>query len=863
MAKKESLRDQEFLAALAVEKDKYDQIEVVDISSKMRTSLLDYSMSVIVARALPDIRDGLKPVQRRILYGMNSLHIYANTPFKKSARITGEVMGKYHPHGDSSIYDAMVRMAQPFSYRYVLVDGHGNFGNIDGDGAAAQRYTEARMSKISMEMVRDLDKDTVDFVDNYDGEEKEPTILPARIPNLLINGSTGIAVGMATNIPPHNLGEVCNGVFALMDNPDITCDELMEHITGPDFPTGGLILGRNGLRDAYNTGLGSIIIRSKAEINELPNGKSEIVVTEIPYQVNKTRLIERIADIVKDKIVDGITDLRDESNRNGIRIVIELRKDVNPNVMLNNLYKYTQLQTSFGFNMIALVDGQPKTVNLKDILVEYLKHQIKVITRRTQFDLRKTEAREHILAGLIIALENIDEVIELIKKAKDTQSALTALMEKYSLSEIQGKEILNTRLQRLTNLEVEKIKEEEEQCLKDIANYKAILASEELKMNIIRTELTEIRDKFNDKRMSEISMSTAISIDDEDLIPREDVLVTVTTNGYAKRMKVSEYHTQNRGGKGLTGMKTHEDDAVEHIIPTSTHDYLLFFTNKGRVYKEKAYNVQEGSRISKGIPLVNVINLQEDEKLSSICPINNFDDENTYLLFVTKKGIVKRTNVNLFKNIRTSGIIAINLNEGDELLSVLITHGNSDIILGTSNGKAIRFSETDMRDISRTAIGVRGMKLAEGEELVGVGLINSEEDEVLVLTEKGYGKRSLASEYRTQGRGGQGVKSLNITDKNGKMVALKVVNENEDIISTTNRGMVIRCHIKSISQTGRATQGVIIMRLANNQTVATVAIVPHEVEEELEVEAVNVIAEETVDTTNESLVENTSTESQE
>ena len=844
MAKKESLRDQEFLAALAAEKDKYDQIEVVDISSKMRTSFLDYSMSVIVARALPDIRDGLKPVQRRILYGMNSLHIYANTPFKKSARITGEVMGKYHPHGDSSIYDAMVRMAQPFSYRYVLVDGHGNFGNIDGDGAAAQRYTEARMSKISMEMVRDLDKDTVDFVDNYDGEEQEPTILPARIPNLLINGSTGIAVGMATNIPPHNLGEVCNGVFALMDNPDITCDELMEYITGPDFPTGGLILGRNGLRDAYNTGLGTIVIRSKAEINELPNGKSEIIVTEIPYQVNKTRLIERIADIVKDKIVDGITDLRDESNRNGIRIVIELRKDVNPNVMLNNLYKYTQLQTSFGYNMIALVNGQPRTVNLKEILVEYLKHQVNVITRRTQYDLRKTEAREHILAGLIIALENIDEVIELIKAAKDTQTALFNLMDKYNLSEIQGKEILNTRLQRLTNLEVEKIREEEAQCLRDIANYKAILASEELKMNIIRTELTEIRDRYNDKRVSEISTSTAISIDDEDLIPREDVLVTVTTNGYAKRMKVSEYHTQHRGGKGLTGMKTHEDDAVEHIIPTSTHDYLLFFTNKGRVYKEKAYNVQEGSRTSKGIPLVNVINLQDDEKLSSICPINNFDDENTYLLFVTKQGIVKRTNVQLFKNIRTSGIIAINLNEGDELLSVLITHGNSDIILGASNGKAIRFPESDMRDISRTAIGVRGMKLAEGEELVGVGLINSEEDEILVLTEKGYGKRSLASEYRCQGRGGQGVKSLNVTDKNGKMVALKVVSGDEDIIATTNRGMVIRCHIKGISQTGRATQGVIIMRIANNQTVATVAIVPHDIEEELEEAAVETINEE-------------------
>ena len=834
MAKKNGNKSNEFLQALEVEKDKYDQIEVVDIADKMRSSFLDYSMSVIVARALPDIRDGLKPVQRRILYGMNSLHIYANTPFKKSARITGEVMGKYHPHGDSSIYDAMVRMAQPFSYRYVLIDGHGNFGNIDGDGAAAQRYTEARMSKISMEMVRDLDKDTVDFVDNYDGEEKEPVILPARIPNLLINGSTGIAVGMATNIPPHNLGEVCDGVFALIDNPDITIEELMQYIKGPDFPTGGLILGRQGLYDAYHTGLGSIVIRSKAVINELPNGKSEIVVTEIPYQVNKTRLIERIAELVKDKIVDGITDLRDESNRNGIKIVVELRKDVNAHVMLNNLYKYTQLQTTFGFNMIALVNGQPKTVNLKDILVEYLKHQLEVITRRTKYDLAKTEAREHILQGLVIALEDIDNVIELIKKAKDTPTALEGLMSKYGLSEIQAREILNTRLQRLTGLEIEKIKNEEAQCVKDIAEYKAILADDGLKMNIIRTELAEIKDKYNDERVSELSTSTAISIDDEDLIPREDVLITLTTNGYAKRMKVTEYHAQNRGGKGLTGMKTHDDDAVEHIIPTITHDYLLFFTNKGRVYKTKAYNVMEGSRISKGVPIINVIPLTEDEKVTSICPINNFEDENTYLLFVTKRGIVKRTNVNLFQNIRSSGIIAINLNEGDELLSVLVTNGNNDIILGASNGKAIRFSESDMRDIGRSAIGVKGIKLADGEEVVGVGLINSEDDEILVLSEKGYGKRSKASEYRQQGRGGQGVKTLNVTDKNGKLAALKIVNDELDVIATTDRGMVIRCRVKDISTTGRATQGVIVMRLTNNHTLATIAVVPTEEDEPVE-----------------------------
>ena len=844
MAKKEAQKDQEFLAALEAEKDKYDQIEVVDIASKMRTSFLDYSMSVIVARALPDIRDGLKPVQRRILYGMHSLHIYSNTPFKKSARITGEVMGKYHPHGDSSIYDAMVRMAQPFSYRYVLVDGHGNFGNIDGDGAAAARYTEARMSKISMEMLRDIEKDTVDFVDNYDGEEKEPTILPARIPNLLINGSTGIAVGMATNIPPHNLGEVCDGVFALMDNPEITVDELMQYIKGPDFPTGGLILGRQGLRDGYNTGLGSIVIRSKAEVNELPNGKSEIVVTEIPYMVNKTRLIERIADIVKDKIVDGITDLRDESNgRNGIRIVIELRKDVNPHVMLNNLYKYTQLQTTFGFNMIALVNGQPKTVNLKDILVEYLKHQIDVITRRTKFDLAKTEAREHILKGLVIALEDIDNVIELIKKAKDGQTALEALMNTYLLDELQSREILNTRLQRLTGLEIEKIKAEEEQCLRDIERYKSILANDDLKLEIIRNELLEIKNKYSDERMSEISTSSAISIDDEDLIPKENVLITLTTNGYAKRMKVTEYHAQNRGGKGLTGMKTHEDDAVEHIIPTLTHDYLLFFTNKGRVYKVKAYNVAEGSRISKGVPIVNVIPLMEDEKVTSICPIDNFEDENKYLLFATKQGIVKRTNVNLFQNIRSSGIIAINLNEGDELLSVLVTNGNNDIILGASNGKAIRFSENDMRDIGRSAIGVKGIKLADGEEVVGVGLINSEDDEILVLSEKGYGKRSKASEYRTQGRGGQGVKTLNVTEKNGKLAAIKIVNDDLDVIATTDRGMVIRCRCKDISSTGRATQGVIVMRLSNNQTLSTIAVVPTESNEEETVQTENQIQE--------------------
>ena len=835
MSKKESNRDLEFLQALEREKEKYDQIEVVDISSKMRTSFLDYSMSVIVARALPDIRDGLKPVQRRILYGMNALHIYAGTTFKKSARITGEVMGKYHPHGDSSIYDAMVRMAQPLSYRYPLVEGHGNFGNpLDGDGPAAQRYTEARMSKISMEMLRDIDKDTVDFVDNYDGEEKEPVVLPARIPNLLVNGATGIAVGMATNIPPHNLSESINAVLALMANRDITVEELLEHIPGPDFPTGGLILGRQGLLEAYKTGIGSIVVRSKTEINELENGKAEIIVTELPYMVNKVRLIERIAELHKDKIIDGIVDLRDESNdRNGVRVVVEVRKDVNPNVILNQLFKYTQLQTTFGYNMIALVNGAPKTVNLKEILEEYLKHQIEVITRRTNFELNKTKAREHILKGLIIALENIDAVIELIKNAKDAQDALDGLMNNYLLDDIQAKEVLNTRLQRLTGLEVEKIKEEENECIKTIAYLEGILASEDKKLEIIRDELIEIRDKYKDKRLSEISMSTAISIDDEDLIPREEVLITVTSKGYVKRMKVSEYHAQSRGGKGLTGMKIHEDDVVEHMCLTNSHNFLTFFTNKGRVYKIKAYNILEGSRTSKGIPIVNLIPLQDDEVLQSVCPIDPEHYETHSLLFITKQGIIKRTSISLFKNIRTNGIIAINLKDGDELLAVIVTDGTKDVILGTSNGKAIRFAESDLRDLGRNASGVKGINLTTGESVVGAGIIESDDDEILVLSEKGLGKRSKSTEYRCQGRGGSGVKTLNITEKNGKLVALRVVHPDEDLIATTNRGMVLRTHINQIALSGRATQGVIIMRLKDGQQIATVAIIPTDDEEEV------------------------------
>jgi len=834
MAKKETNKDSEFLLSLEREKESFDQIEEAEITKKMRTAFLDYSMSVIVARALPDVRDGLKPVQRRIIYGMNELHIYPNSSFKKSARITGEVMGKYHPHGDSSIYEAMVRMGQPLSYRYTLVEGHGNFGNpLDGDGPAASRYTEARMSKIAMEMVRDIDKNTVDFVDNYDGEEVEPTVLPSKVPNLLINGATGIAVGMATNIPPHNLGETIDGVLALMANPDITTEELMESIPGPDFPTGGIILGRQGLLEAYKTGIGKIVVRAKTEIKELENGKSEIIVTELPYMVNKIALKERIADLHKTKTIEGLSDYTDESNeRNGVRIVIEVKKDYNPYVILNQLLKYTTLQASFGFNMIALDNGTPKTLSLKDILEKYLQHQLNVITRRTQYDLGKTKDREHILHGLIIALEDIDNVIELIKKAKDGADALAKLTTTYPLDEIQAKEILNTRLQRLTGLEVEKVKEEELECQRMIAEFEAILADDNKKYDIIRAELTEIKSKYADKRISEISTSTEISIDDEDLIPREDVLVTVTSKGYAKRMKVSEYKAQGRGGKGLTGIKTHDDDAVEHILMTNSHDWLNIFTNKGRVYKLKAYNIVEGTRISKGIPLINMLQMQPDETIQAICPIKEEDFGIASLLFITKQGIVKRTSTSLFKNIRNTGIIAINLNEGDELYSVLVTNGDDEIILGASNGKAIRFKESDMRNISRNAIGVRGMKLSDGEEIVGAGIIKSEDDEILVLSENGYGKRSVVSQYRSQGRGGLGVKTMNITSKNGKLVSLRVVHNDEDIVATTNKGMVIRTHIKDISQTGRATLGVIVMRLNAGQSISTVAIVPYEEEED-------------------------------
>ena len=804
-------------------------VKEINISSEMKTSFLNYAMSVIVSRALPDIRDGLKPVQRRILYAMNDLGMTSDKQHKKSARIVGEVIGKYHPHGDSSVYDAMVRMAQPFSYRMPLIDGHGNFGSVDGDGAAAMRYTEARMSKIAGEIVRDLEKNTVDFVDNYDGQEKEPSVLPSRYPNLLINGSTGIAVGMATNIPPHNLSEVIDGILAYMDNEDISIAQLMEHIKGPDFPTGGQILGITGLRQAYETGKGIIANRATAEIITHKN-RNTIVVTAIPYQVNKTTLIERIAEIAKEKIVDGITDLRDESNRKGMRIVIELRRDVNPHVMLNNLYKYTQLQQSFGINMIALVNGQPQMVTLRDMIKYYILHQVEVIQRRTIYDLEKAEAREHILEGLLIALHDIDRAIEIIKAAKTGEEAKEALIFNYQLTDIQARAILDMRLQRLTGLEIEKIETEAADLAVKIKDYKEIIDSHDRKNNIIREELIQIKNQYPVTRLSEINLHEDLSIENEDLIPVEDVIITVTNNGYIKRMKVDHYKTQNRGGVGMSGIKVHEDDYVEHILMTSTHDFHLFFTNKGRVYKIKGYQIPEGSRQSKGLPIVNLLQFDKDEKLANFTYVKNFEEENEYLTFVTKKGIVKRTRISDYQNIRTNGIIAINLREDDELLNVTLTNGTKDIILGASNGKAIRFAETDVRSMGRTASGVRGMNIGSQDEVVGVAIVDNTEQDILVITEKGFGKRTIVDEYRRQIRGGKGVKTVNVTEKNGRLSTLRTVSDDEDLIVVSDKGVVMRTHVDQISQTKRATQGVRIIRLRPDHKVSTIALVPRQEE---------------------------------
>ena len=810
-------------------------IKEINISHEMKTSFLNYSMSVIVSRALPDVRDGLKPVQRRIIHAMNELGMYSNTTYKKSARIAGEVMGKYHPHGDSSIYDAMVRMAQPFSFRYPLVDGHGNFGSIDGDSAAAMRYTEARMSKISMELVRDLDKETVNFKDNYDASEKEPEVLPAIYPNLLVNGASGIAVGMATNIPPHNLGEVVDGLIALMNNRDITIEELMKYIKGSDFPTGATLLGAAGLREGYETGNGSVTMRAKTKVIEgKANQRHSIIVTELPYQVNKSRLIDKIAELAKEKIVDGIVDLRDESNRDGMRIVIELRNDVNPYVMLNNLYKFTQLQSNFSMNMIALVGGEPKTLNLKEMLHYYLEHQIEVIQRKTAYELKKAEERKHIVEGLIIALEDINAVIEIIKNSKTTEEARITLMETYDLSDIQARAILDMTLRRLTGMEIEKIQEENIQLGEQIIDYNEILVSDERKHTIIKNDLLEIKDKYGDVRRSEVRFDIPLDIDDEDLIPVEDVIITITNKGYAKRIPAEEYKTQHRGGVGVTSIKMRDEDFVEHIQYTNTHNYHLFFTNKGRVYRVKGYEIPEGSRQARGLPINNILEFDSDEVMVAFTTVENFDDENLYIFFTTKKGIVKRTQVSDFKNIRRTGIIAIGLRDDDELFKVAITDGSSHVLLGASNGKAIRFKETDVRIMGRTAMGVKGMSLEESDEIVGMTYICSNEEEILVVTEKGYGKRSYANEYRLQNRGGKGLKALSITERNGNLTALRSVTEEEDVIIVSDKGMVIRIEANQISRTRRVTQGVRLINLRKDQKVATIAVVPKEDEEVLE-----------------------------
>ncbi|NLP50355.1 DNA gyrase subunit A [Bacillus sp. RO1] len=805
-------------------------VKEINISQEMRTSFLDYAMSVIVSRALPDVRDGLKPVHRRILYAMNDLGMTADKAYKKSARIVGEVIGKYHPHGDSAVYDTMVRMAQDFNFRYMLIDGHGNFGSVDGDAAAAMRYTEARMSKISMEILRDINKDTIDYQDNYDGSEREPIVLPARFPNLLVNGASGIAVGMATNIPPHQLGEIIDGVLAVSKDPDITIPELMEIIPGPDFPTAGQILGRSGIRRAYETGRGSITVRAKVEIETKPNGREVILVHELPYQVNKAKLIEKIADLVRDKKIEGISDLRDESDRNGMRIVMEVKKDANANVLLNNLYKQTSLQTSFGINLLALVNGEPKVLNLKQCLYHYLEHQKVVIKRRTAFELRKAEARAHILEGLRIALDHLDAVITLIRSSQTADIAREGLMTEFSLSEKQAQAILDMRLQRLTGLEREKIEEEYQGLMQLIAELKAILADEEKVLEIIREELTEVKERFNDTRRTEIMVGGFENIEDEDLIPRQNVVITLTHNGYIKRLPLSTYRSQRRGGRGIQGMGTNENDFVEHLLTTSTHDTLLFFTNKGKVYRAKGYEIPEFSRTAKGIPIINLLEVEKGEWVNAIIPVEDFVDD-WYLFFTTKHGISKRSPLSQFANIRKGGLIALGLRESDELISVKLTDGTKEMIIGTKNGMLIRFHETDVRSMGRTATGVKGISIAENDEVVGMELLDEGLD-VLVVTKNGYGKRTPAEEYRVQSRGGKGIKTCNITERNGELVSVKTVTTEEDLMLITASGVLIRMSVDGISQMGRNTQGVKLIRLAENEFVTTVARVDKEDEPE-------------------------------
>lgn len=805
----------------------------VNLTSEMKTSFIDYAMSVIVARALPDVRDGLKPVHRRILYGMNELGVTPDKPHKKSARITGDVMGKYHPHGDSSIYEAMVRMAQWWSYRHMLVDGHGNFGSMDGDGAAAQRYTEARMSKIALELLKDINKNTVDFQDNYDGSEREPLVLPARFPNLLVNGATGIAVGMATNIPPHNLGESIEAVKMVMQNPDCTTRDLMEVIPGPDFPTGALVMGRSGIHRAYDTGKGSIVLRSRTEIETTSTGRERIVVTEFPYGVNKTKVHEHIVRLAQEKRIDGITAVRDESSREGVRFVIEVRRDASANVILNNLFKLTSLQTNFSFNMLAIENGVPKILTLRQIIDNYIKHQIEVITRRTQFDKEKAEARAHILDGLLIALDHLDEVIAIIRNSETDVIAQTELMSRFDLSERQSQAILDMRLRRLTGLERDKIQSEYDDLIALIADLTDILANPERVKAIIIEEMDEIKRKYADARRTELMIGEVLSLEDEDLIEEEDVLITFSNKGYIKRLAQDEFRAQKRGGRGVQGTGVNDDDFVKELVSTSTHDTLLFFTNKGRVYRLKAYEVPEYGRTAKGLPVVNLLKLDEEETIQTIIKAKREDIEGKYFFFTTRQGLVKRTNASEFHNIRQNGLRALNLKEGDELINVLMTNGQEDIIIGTRLGYSVRFNESSIRQMGRSATGVRGVKLRDQDLVVGAARI-TDDQEVLIITENGYGKKTLACEYPTKGRGGKGIKTANITAKNGPLAGLVTVSGQEDIMIITNKGVIIRTHISDVSQTGRATLGVKVMRLDQDAKIVTFALVnPEEDEPEL------------------------------
>ncbi|MCI1633716.1 MAG: DNA gyrase subunit A [Liquorilactobacillus nagelii] len=807
----------------------------------MRKSFLDYAMSVIVARALPDVRDGLKPVHRRILYGMNELGVTPDKPYKKSARIVGDVMGKFHPHGDSAIYESMVRMAQDFSYRYMLVDGHGNFGSVDGDGAAAMRYTEARMSKIAMEMLRDINKNTIDFIPNYDGSEREPVVLPARFPNLLVNGATGIAVGMTTNIPPHNLTEVISGLHILMKNPEATTADLMEAIKGPDFPTGGIVMGKSGIRKAYETGKGTVILRAKVEIETQKNGREQIIVNELPYMVNKAKLITRIADLAREKKIDGITDIHDESDREGMRITIDVRRDMSASVVLNNLYKLTLMQTTFNFNMLAIVNGTPRILTLKQILVYYLKHQEEVIRRRTEFDLKKAQARAHILEGLRIALDHIDEIINIIRHSQSGEIAKNKLIDNYALSDKQAQAILDMRLVRLTGLEREKIEDEYQKLLEAIADYQDILAHNERIDQIIYEELLEIQSKFGDQRRTELMVGEVLSIEDEDLIEEENVMVVLTHNGYIKRLATSEFKTQHRGGRGIQGMGVHADDFIEHLISTSTHDELLFFTNLGKVYRMKGYEIPEYSRMAKGIPVINLLGIDAKEKVQTIINVSreikqSHVQHQSYLFFTTKQGTVKRTVVDEFSNIRKNGLKAITLKDDDELISVLITNDQRNLIIGTHQGYAVSFSEENVRPMGRTASGVRGIRLRENDYVVGAAILSAD-SKVFIVSEKGYGKQTSAAEYPIKGRGGKGIKTANVTAKNGPLIGLTTVQGDEDIMLITDKGVMIRFNIQSVSTTGRATLGVHLIKVADETSVATMAkVAVEEIDDENEVD---------------------------